>query len=994
MNVRSITLLTTMALLASPLFALKMDETTHDEIIKRLELGVDDMDKDAPERTGILGRLAELYADRARLKAMSEVERKCEKCVGAKSDRAHAIDLYNQILPKVEKDAQGRVVLQLAHLHALNDQAKKAESLYQDILKSKRGRYSSEVRAIAEASVAEIYFRKGEFKPALSHFEAARREQVKNKALVEYRIAWSQLNLGQTDQAIKTLVHLLKSPDLLATQSQDGEHVDPSFVADASRDLARFLARAKVGPSQLDLLKSLSPDKERKTNLYTLANETDRLGKKNEALIVWAAYVDEGDVQPNEKLEVQIRVARIFYDLGKQDLATAAYEKALGLWKKNGCQNNEELCTELKSRLRQMVTAMNKAQKQKLTKNLLRMYVAYADVFTDDAEMMHWGAQVGAAIGEHREAGRLFHRAAAVAATELKTKPSDKSLKNIFEGSLLGEIEQAEASKDAGLREAAYNYYLAVNSQGAQAFDVRYQRAHLYYESNRQKQAVGEFHYLATEPSRAHRDLKLKSADLGLDSLVALNDDQTLRSRSVEYARLFPERKAEYLKISRKATMNIVAAGLKNEKSAGRSDYRASLKELNAVNLDGADDAEKIKFLKNKMVVAQKALELSIVGATAAELLRVKTLSDADREAALESQVWAAELQLDFATAYQISLKMKQAKVAPADRELRLALLAELSGRSPRRHNEAFLKLNRNVRAGNLVRVTMVKTAANPWRELEAQLPSLSKTPDLLAALTLDVFADHRDFAKAERVLKQARLERFPAGQTLARQLSLKDFAAFDRKIRAHRVYGYSDAAMGKTLKERIALITDAGKLANEAVKRRDWTMQMLTLSVLARENRRLYRDILALPVPHRLAAADKVRYQQLLKAQSDPYLATAEKIDQQLAQTWNDTSSLQGLQSTYLAASSELRSLYRNEIVQLAQIAPDGAKSRLQTLLTAPFERPSTREISVARQDLKSHPFDVAKAEGLRDLEARRGDLAMSAYLNERINQLKKEVN
>ena len=166
---------------------------------------------------------------------------------------------------------------------------------------------------------------------------------------MEFRIAWCQLNLGLTDQAIATLTGLLSNPQLLATQSTDGKAVDPAFVQDVSHDLAIFLARSEVGPKQIDSLKQLSPENTRKDNLHTLATETDRLGKKQESLLAWAAYIDEGAVKPNEKLEVQTRVAQIYYDMNKQDLAANAYEKALDMWKKLGC-SDPALCTELKNR--------------------------------------------------------------------------------------------------------------------------------------------------------------------------------------------------------------------------------------------------------------------------------------------------------------------------------------------------------------------------------------------------------------------------------------------------------------------------------------------------------------------------------------------------------------------------------------------------------------------------------------------------------------------
>jgi tetratricopeptide (TPR) repeat protein len=971
--------------------AVKMDETTHDQIISKLEMGIETMEKNEPERPGILLRLADLYADRARLKAMNEMDQNCGKCTGSLDDRKKAISLYNEALPNIDKEKQGPAVLQIAHLYNLNDQPAKALNLYDQILRSKKSEYASEVKAIANASVGEIYFKKGEFKKALGYFEVARKQDLKNRALVEYRTAWCQLNLGQVDKAVQTLTRLLQNPDMLATQTTDGKTVDPVFVTQASKDLARFLAHTTITPSQIDLLRSVSPQNARKTNLYTLGMEADRLGKKSEALIVWAAYVDEGDVQPNEKLEVQIRVARIFYDQGKQDRAANAFEKAMDLWAKNGCKGNDELCTELKTRARGIVTAWNKSQSYKPTNELFRMYVAYTNVFPDDVEMFHWGAVVGHDIKKYKESSVMFHRAAVLAQQQMVKNPKDKNLKNIFEGSLLGEIEMAEGSNDPKAKEAAYNFYLQMNPNGDKAFEVRYQRAQVYYGNGRFQEAFSEFHFLASQPGKEHRDLKIKSADLALDCLAALHDDQNIQVRALEYARLFPERKTEYMKISRKASLNIVAANLKNGKETDRSDYKANLAALDKVNMEGADDAEKIKFYKNKIIVAQKALALDSVNESCNKLIAVTSLSKDDHEWTLEQKEWAAELQLNFALAYEITSNMELPKLSKADRQLRLALLAELAGKDPRQHNEEFLRLTKNVRAGNLVRITMIKNSSHPWRELDKQLPYLRQTPDLLAGITLETFARDKDYNKADKLMKSTRIRMYPAGSTLARHLQMRDFYAFDKKIRSHRISGANDAVMQRTLKERLKLLNQSEKQAQAAVTKHDWTLEILSLSQLARENRRAYHDILSLPVPRKLNAQERQRYVQLLKSQSEPYLARAEKIESELSQMWNDSNSLQNLQATYMTTTPELQKLYRDEMRDLAANAPSGAKNRLNGLLNTPFRRPSQRDIMLARRDLQTHPFDVSKAQSLRELENQSGHPAMVVYLDARINDLKR---
>ncbi|MGE0528008.1 MAG: hypothetical protein AB7P49_13155, partial [Bdellovibrionales bacterium] len=153
MMVYRTTILSLVLLLAPITFAVKMDETTHDMVIRRLEMGIDTMDKDAPERTGVLLRLGDLYADRARLKAINEMESGCTnaKCAGSRDDRRRAIALYNEALPRAPKEKQGNVVLHIAHLHNLNDESRKSLELYRKILSAPKSTYSSEVKAIANS---------------------------------------------------------------------------------------------------------------------------------------------------------------------------------------------------------------------------------------------------------------------------------------------------------------------------------------------------------------------------------------------------------------------------------------------------------------------------------------------------------------------------------------------------------------------------------------------------------------------------------------------------------------------------------------------------------------------------------------------------------------------------------------------------------------------------------------------------------------------------
>ena len=69
----------------SAAFAVKMDHQTHDDLIERLESTLSSISPHANERSAVMYRLAGLYADRARLKGMEEVEKNCNDCLGSKT---------------------------------------------------------------------------------------------------------------------------------------------------------------------------------------------------------------------------------------------------------------------------------------------------------------------------------------------------------------------------------------------------------------------------------------------------------------------------------------------------------------------------------------------------------------------------------------------------------------------------------------------------------------------------------------------------------------------------------------------------------------------------------------------------------------------------------------------------------------------------------------------------------------------------------------------
>lgn len=963
---------------ALPAHATKMDEATHTLLINKFERSLSGTNKTI--KHGVELRLADLYSDRARLRAMDDIKNNCNSCKDAKNDREQALKYYQRAFPYLHGKDQGRVLVQMAHLYDLNGESSHALTIYRQVVHKGHKSFTSEVIGASYYHLAEKSFQEGKFKSALFLFNKALKEEISNRPFIEYRKAWCYLNTGKTQEAVDSLVKILKSPKLSE---------DPTFQDDVSKDLATFIARTQVTPKKIEMLLSLSPDKDRKGNLYVLGTETDRLGKKRASLDVWHRYVGEGEVQGTEKLDVQIRVAQIQYDLGRYTQAQTDYAQAIADWKKDGC-NDKDKCDGMKKRLRGFIITWNKADKTKPSLALLKTYQNYLDLFQDDTEMVQWAAVEARALSRHQDAINLFQKSALLAKQDLSKNPKDKKAKKIFEGSLLGQIEMAEATKNLKLREQAYQFYLENNPHGEKSFEARYQRANVWHQEGKYRQAFSEFHELALIPGKQHRDLKIKSADLALDSLASLKDNQTIQTRATEYAKYFPERRTEYYRIARKATLNIVASRLDNQK-ADKSDFKQGLNELNAVNLTGATDKEKIKYYKNRLLIATQAQDLGQIESAADHLLKIKSLSKSDREYALSQKAWSKELQLDFAGAYKITRRLKMRNLSKSDRALKLALLADLAGYNSKKHYEDYLKTVHNTRAANQVRVTLIQRSHRPWKELRHQLRFLKRTPDILANVTLETFARKHDAKQARHVLRVSRIEKYPAGQTLERNLNYKDYKHFKYVISHHHINGRSDALLKKTLKRRLNLLSQAEKRTKTAFRRHDWTMQVLMLNLMAKENQRLHDDLLKLPTPRRLNRQQRAQYRNLLTAQANGYQNKAARYATEWQSMWNESNSIELIRRTYDSASPALQGLLKKEIHILAKNAPSRAQSRLQEILSSGTHKPSRSEILEARRDLQTHPFDISKIQSYRELEKRAGRDTMVSYLDARMSAIQK---
>ncbi|MFN7729716.1 MAG: tetratricopeptide repeat protein, partial [Bdellovibrio sp.] len=971
----------------APALAEKMDSETQNLVIDRLDRILTNMETSDPSWVRSNLRMADLLAERARLRFMNEIEADCKDCKGSSADRQRAIKIYQAIQKETPIQTQGVIMFQMAHLFEIAGDEARAISLFESILKAKKGVYSADVVTRARTALADIFFQKGKFKEALASYEIAMKDsQTLNKGLIKYRIAWCQFNLDRLALAIWTLQSLAQTPALLTKETATGVVADVAFQGDVLRDLATFYSRRPVTSKEIAQFVKLIPNSrplglasnsQRKELLFFFAGEVDRLGQKQAASEIYRAYLKTPGLTNDEHLEVMVLIAQTNYDKGSAD-SIEDFALAAQAYKKVRCSDDAK-CLELQKKMKRYVTEVHRSKKVKPDSIVLRAYDIYVKTFPEETEMAVLGAQVAVDLNKHEIAASMYHEAA-------RTAKEDK----LREMALMGEIEAAEKSKDLGRRELAYKHYLSLMPKGPNAYNVRYQWAQVAYDRKDWSGSADSFRTLALEKA-GPADLRKKSADLSLDALAIQKRDADLETWANEYALVFPAHALEFQQISRKALTNQVALTA-NDTSSSSRELKKALEKMQTANLAGASDSEKMIHYRNMSVLAEKTSDEKALLASIAGLLAIKSLSSEDREQALARQVGYFEKKLEFKSAYETALRMKFPKLKTAERELKLATLADLGGVRPQKHYEAALRAGLRGSSELSVRSRLVLLAGNTVAELKKQAKGLSRSPQILSETVLLVYARNHSTRGLESFLNSRSLERMAAIQFIKKQPFYQAHLNLDKKLSAHKLNTSNDRQMGRTIQERVKLLNSAETSLSEAIRLRDYTAQVMALTTMSRENERFTQDLLQTPMPKGLKPNEQVRYGNLLKQQAKPFLVKAKFASQKLSEFWKNQRALQALIKDLMKARPEVHPYLAQEARFLAALAPTSElRSQLENALEA--STPSTRDLKAARDLVSENPSDIAAIEKLKNLETKIGHPLMISYLDGRLIQTQKRT-
>ncbi len=929
-----------------PLFgwSTAMDLSTHDLVIEKLENVLKSYHGELDEKWAISSRLADLYADRARLKFMAEQEKNCDSCLGSRQDREKALRVYREIFPQAQPEAQERILLQQAHLHQLNGQARQARRVYQSILDNPR-RYSPSLRGQALTGLGEMDFRNSQFQQARRHFEAALQiADTPGRHFVEYRLAWSLLNLGEQRAATDRLVRLLRQP---------ASGVPQSFYEDAARDLATFLARAPVTSASLQMLLDLSPQESQKSNLFYLATEADRLGQKSAAVAALQLYRQKFRLTAHEELDVQIRSTQLQLDLGKPSEALQNYAEAARLWGQLNCRRRAEECNEIQSRFRSFILTWHRVAKTRPPAHLSQAYEIYTATFPQDADMIYRSAQLAHHLKNHDLAVKTYRQASVLAHRQLRSRrsrPADidlQQIQTIFEGALLGEIEAAEASKNKSFKSAAYDHYLNLNSNGKHSHKVRYQRAQLNYSMAQYRVAADQFREVAlNSQSGSYQSL---AADLALDALALLKDNRNLQLWSQELAKALPAKAQEFNLIGFRALIN-ESEQVINEKQPARRQSELLRRMKTSSPPNNSTNKDRQAFFKNRLLLGIELKDHQEILSAGQELIKIREVSQADKNLALAAMADSQEEQENYSSAYRWLSQMNVTRAQMYDHQMKLAHLAVLSSRSPRSHYQKAVDSTSNIRKKNEALAQLILLERNPWPMIRQNRGQLQRSPILFSNLVLESYGIRANRQEAETLLKNRALRNSEAGKALQRTLFHEDWRADFRPLINHKLTTSSDQQLQRSIQRRLDLIQGLEQRAQQALDRSDWTEQVVLVNLLNYEFDRFYRELINLPTPRGLNPTERAQYRQLLRDQAQVYRDQAQSSKEVLDGLWAQRQNLDRLAQEFRGANPNIRRLIRTELNLLKRLAPEATQNRIDQILAQPSQQPSRLEAQVRR--------------------------------------------
>lgn len=966
-------------------------DTNRDYLIEKLRRVVTNLAPSDSSRNGIILRLADLLSDRARQTTMLMADGSCKNCVAPDVDRKKALQYYSEALPKVPEANKAKVLVQVGHLNQLLGNQNVAIEVYTKITNESSDQVA---RAEAYLSIGEIYFKKSDWKQAQINYEKSiNTANIESKGYTMYRLGWAEFNLGQTSVAKEKFLTILKTPALLSKSGSNQNVTDVAFQEQVAKDYS-VICGASFHEDDLKNIFEYSPEKKKLENLFAVSSELERTAKKKEALISWTFFY-QNQPQPQDRAVAKAHLGTVNLQLGKNADALKDFNEAFSLI----ADNKEKFPNETEDTrrlIKSSIVTWNQAEKKKPSGELLEAYQGYLTTFGYEKEMSQWAVQIAAELKKWDVAWAIHSNATDKMAVGKNTNTD-------LENHLLLGVELGESSKDPAMLMQAQNEYLTKSKTKSKYWEVFYQKAYTGYEKAENEDFLKS---LATvvEAKDAPLDLRVKSGDLYLDYLAAKKRDSEIETQARSFNKAMTGVKgyqSDWTKISEKSVLNQVASLVE----AGKLDL--AWDKIQSFQTKSADAKDVITYYKNKVIIAEKRNDIAAAFTAAKEMSTLINLDKEDKVFAQAKMAYFSDLKMDFKSALTLTEQLPESIISADKKNLKLAMYSDLLGQNSTAYLKKFVETSKDQATKEVAVLEIVKKSPGMDEEIKKQekiIPTSYKTLGELAGMSY--LANAEKSYGLQMVEKNAEIKKTPQGILITNDQKLKKLGELGDSIQKMALD--SDIAkkdfqkkLAKDMQARVAAFTKLDELAAEAIKTKDWTLQVVSLSLIARESERFYTEILSLPMPDKLSPEEQSEYMRLLGEKAQPYKSKADLAKTKSNEFWND-SSWQANMSSKL--SGPYATLAQTEKNQLLKVADDKNKTILADLMgsanasiakgakkspTMAEGKIPAAEIENAKSQVKNEPFNISKIMTLKEMESKNGNVAMVQYLEGRINDL-----
>ena len=967
------------------------------QLVAKFEGILKDLKKTDTLRPSITLRLADLLTERARLKEVKEVSEGCVKCTAGDADRKKALALYESIRNKPDFSMKEHVFFRIAYINEVLDNSDKAINAYKKIIRNDK---LESLHPKAYVALGELFYKKNDFKKSKFYFSKALEFDILNKGFVIYRLAWCNYHIGQTRPAIESLFQLLRFPEVfLLKEDITSKEIDTPFYQEVSRDLATFLAKIDPKDEEIELLYSLSPNDWKIDNMIYLAKELFRLGNTKKSFLIWQKVRPRVSIDIDQ-LETSIGFSQVFIETQKSKEVAKEINRSLKIWTSIDCDANRQKCIELHKHIRQNIIEWDKSNRSKPPDlSILQVYRAYIKLFHSDITIVGLTAELATRLELFKEAIQYYNRIIEIqsnklAISELNDEEKEKT-ESSLENTLLIHIEVAELSKNYAWMQKAYEDYIRLSKKRKKWFEVVYLKAKLFYDQNQYQKAAVALRSVALMKERdSDRDkiIRIQAANLVLDALVLAKDDVGLEKMSVEFSKAFPDQANHFMRIYRTSVLNQAKGASKNPQQAWQL-----LKDL---KLSGASDEEKIKYYKNKIILASQLNLISDEIAMISQILQIKSLSDEDKKFALSRRLYLAELMLDFPNMYKVAKQLDFTNIDLDQKALRLAFFSELAGKDYIEYYNSFLKHSKDSRKKFEVAFRLLYESSNPSLTFQKHKKILFQNPNEIADFLLESYIKDKNKNFMLQTLKRKELRDTIPVKVFIRDVFLKKLEKMTTKITQHQIRKEDQRLIENDLKIRLQMLKNLEQKTSDAIRSKDWLIQVMILSVIKEETQRISNDIVSLPPPSNLNIDETKQYLDLLEVRASSYKKKAISIEDQINNFFKDSNLLKQLKASLIEMKKTVRMISKNHLELLAQKLSKNHQQKIEQILEdvekeinpdldIPISyRPENLDdpkIEALRKEIRKDPFNTNKIKQLIILEEERGYKTMVNYLKER---------